>query len=426
MRGTRGGRNVHRRRPPEDWGTALRRTPVSLWRDDIDHWAAALTYYTVLAIFPGLLVALSVMSLTFPGAAPELIGHVTALVPANSRGDVHRALLDLADQRQAAWLLIVVATVSSVVSAYNYLSVFRRVQHAMHGVEDHRPAWRHIHRTLLTALGLLGLLIVSATALILTGGAVRTLGRALGTGEAVAAGWSALKWPLLMVLVAGLVLILFRTGPPAGRAPGRGAAGGALAVVLWLGASAGFALYASHVSTYNRLYGPLAGVIVFLVWLWLTNLSLLAGAQFNAELAKLRRPGGTARDGSGPGAAASAPAPAGPVGPAPAGQPGAPPAPPGPGTGPGPGPGSTAAGPVDPPAAAPWPPAAAPPLPPVPPGLPPAAVPPGLPSAAVPPCPSPAAVPPGPPPAVPPRAVPPRPAAPGDAARLAPTPRPPA
>ncbi|QKV67943.1 YihY/virulence factor BrkB family protein [Streptomyces harbinensis] len=388
MRGTRGGRNVHRRRPPEDWGTALRRTPVSLWRDDIDHWAAALTYYTVLAIFPGLLVALSVMSLTFPGAAPELIGHVTALVPANSRGDVHRALLDLADQRQAAWLLIVVATVSSVVSAYNYLSVFRRVQHAMHGVEDHRPAWRHIHRTLLTALGLLGLLIVSATALILTGGAVRTLGRALGTGEAVAAGWSALKWPLLMVLVAGLVLILFRTGPPAGRAPGRGAAGGALAVVLWLGASAGFALYASHVSTYNRLYGPLAGVIVFLVWLWLTNLSLLAGAQFNAELAKLRRPGGTERDGSGPGAAASAPTaagPAGPAGPAPAGQPAAPPA-----------------------------------------RLPPAAVPPGLPSAAVPPCPSPAAVPPGPPPAVPPRAVPPRPAAPGDAARLAPTPRPPA
>ncbi|GAA2374067.1 YihY/virulence factor BrkB family protein [Streptomyces carpaticus] len=396
MRGTRGGRNVHRRRPPEDWGTALRRTPVSLWRDDIDHWAAALTYYTVLAIFPGLLVALSVMSLTFPGAAPELIGHVTALVPANSRGDVHRALLDLADQRQAAWLLIVVATVSSVVSAYNYLSVFRRVQHAMHGVEDHRPAWRHIHRTLLTALGLLGLLIVSATALILTGGAVRTLGRALGTGEAVAAGWSALKWPLLMVLVAGLVLILFRTGPPAGRAPGRGAAGGALAVVLWLGASAGFALYASHVSTYNRLYGPLAGVIVFLVWLWLTNLSLLAGAQFNAELAKLRRPGGTERDGSGPGAAASAPAPAGP---APAGQPGAPPAPPAPGTGPCPGPGSTAAGPVDPPAAAPWPPAAAPPRPPVPPA---------------------------PAPVVPPRAVPPRPAAPGDAARLAPTPRPPA
>ncbi|MFB4195629.1 YihY/virulence factor BrkB family protein [Streptomyces carpaticus] len=407
MRGTRVGRNVHRR-PPEDWGTALRRTPVSLWRDDIDHWAAALTYYTVLAIFPGLLVALSVMSLTFPGAAPELIGHVTALVPANSRGDVHRALLDLADQRQAAWLLIVVATVSSVVSAYNYLSVFRRVQHAMHGVEDHRPAWRHIHRTLLTALGLLGLLIVSATALILTGGAVRTLGRALGTGEAVAAGWSALKWPLLMVLVAGLVLILFRTGPPAGRAPGRGAAGGALAVVLWLGASAAFALYASHVSTYNRLYGPLAGVIVFLVWLWLTNLSLLAGAQFNAELAKLRRPGGRERDGAGPGAAASGPAPAGS---APSGQPGPPP-----GSDPGPGPGTTATGPADPPAAAPWPPAAAPPIPLAPPGPPPAVLPPGLPSSAVPPC---------PPPAVPSRAGPPRPAPPGDASRLAPTPRPP-
>ncbi|MFD7512881.1 YihY/virulence factor BrkB family protein [Streptomyces sp. NPDC059853] len=414
MSGTRGGRNVHRR-PPKNWGKALRRTPVSLWRDDIDHWAAALTYYTVLAIFPGLLVALSVMSLTFPGAAPELIGHVTALVPANSRGDVHRALLDLADQRQAAWLLIVVATVSAVVSAYNYLSVFRRVQHAMHGVEDHRPTWRHIHRTLLTALGLLGLLIVSATALILTGGAVRTLGRALGTGEAVAAGWSALKWPLLMVLVAGLVLVLFRTGPPAGRALGRGAAGGALAVVLWLGASAGFALYASHVSTYNRLYGPLAGVIVFLVWLWLTNLSLLAGAQFNAELAKLRRPDEPGRNGTGPGTAPPAQLP----------------------------PGTAQAAPgtalATRPAATPWPPAAVPPPPgsppgAVPPGLPPAAVPPGLPPAVVPPglppAPAPpgfpaAAVPPCPPPPVPPRGAPHRPAPPGDASRLAPTPHPP-
>ncbi|WP_432747538.1 YihY/virulence factor BrkB family protein [Streptomyces sp. JH002] len=289
MRGARIRRLIHRR-PPTYWRKALRRTPVSLWRDDIDHWAAALTYYTVLALFPGLLVALSVMSLTWPGAAPELIGHVTALVPANSRADVHDALRDLADQRGAASVLIVVATVSAVVSAYNYLSVFRRVQHAMHGVQDNRPAWRHIHRTLLTALGLLGLLVVSATALILTGGAVRTIGRALGTGEAVAAGWSALKWPLLMLLVAGLVMILFHTGPPAGRAPGRGVAGGVLAMLLWLVASAGFALYASHVSTYNRLYGPLAGVIVFLVWLWLTNLSLLAGAQFNAELARLRLP----------------------------------------------------------------------------------------------------------------------------------------
>ncbi len=275
------------RRPPARWAVALRRTPVSLWRDDIDHWAAALTYYSVLAVFPTLLVAMSVTGLAHPAAAQELIGEVTSLFPAGSGSEVRAALQDSAGRRSAAWLVVAVGSASAWLSAYNYLSVFRRVLHGMHGVVDRRPPWRAVPRTMLTALGLLGLLVCSATVLILTGGAVRSLGRLLGTGEAGSTAWNVLKWPLLLVLVTGLVLTLFRTGPPGTRAPRRSAPGGALAVLLWLIASAGFALYASGVPTYNRLYGSLAGVIVFLVWLWVSNLTLLAGAQFNAELARL-------------------------------------------------------------------------------------------------------------------------------------------
>ncbi|WP_079031941.1 YihY/virulence factor BrkB family protein [Streptomyces specialis] len=277
------------RLPYRHWGTALRRTPVSLWRDDIDHWAAALTYYSVLAVFPTVLVALSLASLAHPSAAPELIGQLSALVPADSRYEVRTALVHLADQHSAAWLLAVIGTISALVSAYNYLSVFRRVLHGMSGVVDRRPPWRAVPRTVLTALGLLALLVASATVLVLTAGAVRVIGRVLGMGEAGTMAWNLMKWPLLLALVTGLVLVLFRTGPSGARPPHRGVPGGALAVLLWLAASVGFALYASHVSTYNRLYGSLAGIVVFLVWLWVSNLTLLTGAQFNAELTKLCR-----------------------------------------------------------------------------------------------------------------------------------------
>lgn len=282
------------------WWVAFRRTPVSLWRDDIDHWAAALTYYSVLAVFPTLFVALSLLGMAHPAAGPELIGHVSALVPANSRQDVYTALTDVTEQRSAAWVLIIVGVASAVLAAYNYLSIFRRVLHAMHGVADRRPPWRAIPRTTLTALGLLGLLVASAAALILTSEAVRAIGRVLDLGEGGSTAWTVFKWPLLVVLVATLVLVVFRTGPDEARSPQRALPGGALAVLLWLVASAGFALYASHVSTYNRLYGSLAGIVVFLVWLWVSNLALLSGAQFNAELAKLARPVGVGAGGPDP------------------------------------------------------------------------------------------------------------------------------
>lgn len=259
-----------------------------MWRDDVDHWAAALTYYSVLALFPTLLVAVSVIGLAHPSAAQALIDHVTAMVPASSRPDLRSALQDMTEQRAGAWLLMAAGAGSALLSSYNYLSIFRRVQHSMHQVADHRPAWRAMPRTLLTAVCLLILLVSSAMVLILTGDAVRALGRLLGTGTMAVAAWDALKWPLLLFLVAGLIMVLFRSGPPEARRVAHGVPGGALGVLLWLVTSAGFALYASQVGTYSRLYGSLAGIIVFLVWLWVSNLALLTGAQFNAELVKSR------------------------------------------------------------------------------------------------------------------------------------------
>ncbi|MFE3740264.1 YihY/virulence factor BrkB family protein [Streptomyces sp. NPDC059096] len=300
---------------------ALKRTPLALWHDDAADRAAALTYYAVLAIFPALLVTVCSIGLAGPDASGKLANQVASIVPGQSRALVHSSLEEMARQRSAAWLLATFGTVGALWSSSSYLGVFRRGLHAMHGAVDHRPPWRTAPRIALTACALLALLVTSAITLVLTGEAAAAVGRMLGMGTAVQWVWKALKWPLLLAIAAVLVLMVFRTGPPGTRRLRRALPGGILAVVLWLLTSAAFAVYTAHAGTYNRLYGSLAGVIVFLVWLWVTNLSLLAGAQFNAELARGEPVRDGAPAGSLPGPAVGAPAGAavadGPAAPAP-------------------------------------------------------------------------------------------------------------
>ncbi|MFJ4922886.1 YihY/virulence factor BrkB family protein [Streptomyces sp. NPDC088725] len=282
--GARPRRPLGGRLPRGRYLGALRRVPIAMWNDDATDRAAALTYYAVLAIFPALLVTVCCIGLAGPEATGKFADQVTSLVPAQSQNLVHSVLEEMTKQRSAAWLLASFGTVGALWSASSYLGIFRRALHIMHGAVDHRPPWRTAPRIALTACALLALLVTSAFTLVLTGEAAGALGRMLGMGSAASLAWSGLKWPLLFALAAVLVLIVFRNGPPGTRRLRRALPGGFLAVALWLLTSAGFALYTSHAGTYNRLYGSLAGVIVFLVWLWVTNLSLLAGAQFNAEL----------------------------------------------------------------------------------------------------------------------------------------------
>jgi len=274
-----------------EWGRALRRTPVSVWDDDVTDWAAALTYYAMLALLPALLVTVSAVGLAGRAAIDSLIRNVTALLPAQSGGLMEGVLRDMAarDERSTAWLLAAFGTAGALWFSSSYLSVFRRALHSMLGVKDRRPVWRTVPATVLTAVILLATLVATVFVLMLSGELARKLGQFLGVGGALTDAWNTLRWPMLLCLSAVLALLLFRTGPRELRGVRNGGPGGALGVLLWLVASGGFALYASHVPTYHRLYGSLAGIVVFLVWLWFSNLALLCGAQFNAELAKQRR-----------------------------------------------------------------------------------------------------------------------------------------
>ncbi|WP_055553894.1 YihY/virulence factor BrkB family protein [Streptomyces kanamyceticus] len=278
--------------PPASRGstrlTALRRTPVSLWNDDVSDWAAALTYYAILALLPAMLVTVSLISLVSPGTTQSLITEVTDWAPAESGRSLHAALSEMTDARSAALTVVIAGGVSALWSASSYSAVFRRALHAMHGVEDARPAWRKAHRVLMTALTLLALLVASALLLVISGSLAESVGRSLGFGDAGQTAWNILRWPALVCLVGLLVLVLFRNAPPAARGWRKILPGGAVAALLWLLSSGLFTLYASGFGTYGKLYGSLAGVVVFLVWLWVSNLALLAGAQYTVELDRVR------------------------------------------------------------------------------------------------------------------------------------------
>ncbi|MFK0168851.1 YihY/virulence factor BrkB family protein [Streptomyces sp. NPDC090306] len=257
-----------------------------MWNDDITDYAAALTYYAILAVLPAMLVMVISFGLISPETAEQFITHVTDYAPAESGAELHEVLTRTLRADSTAWTLIVAGSASALWSASSYLAVFRRALHRMHRVGDQRSTLRRAHRIVLTALALLGLFVVSVLVLLLTGPLAEAVGRVLGLGETAAWAWSLLRWPLLLLLVAVLVVVVFHTGPAAAYRRRHSLPGGMLAAALWLTVSAGFAFYASALSTYSRLYGSLAGVVVFLIWLWLSNLALLSGAQFTAELAR--------------------------------------------------------------------------------------------------------------------------------------------
>ncbi|MGA5097143.1 YihY/virulence factor BrkB family protein [Streptomyces lavendulocolor] len=278
------------RREPGAYARAMARTPVAVWEDDLTDWAAALTYYAVLAVFPGLLVLVFSLALLGTGSPQEVVAQLGAFVPKTARPVLAQALGGSGEEPSVRWVLVVLTAGAALWSASSYLAVFRRALHAMYGVPDCRPAWRTLPAILLRASTVLALLVSGVLTLTAAERVARAIGRGTGTDHQAALVWAGLKWPLLFGVGVALVLLLFRSGPPESRGVRQTVAGGALAVLLWLLASLGFAFYAAHVATYDRLYGSMAGVVAFLVWLWVSHVVLLAGAQFNAELARDGRP----------------------------------------------------------------------------------------------------------------------------------------
>ncbi|WP_188187698.1 YihY/virulence factor BrkB family protein [Nonomuraea sp. SYSU D8015] len=276
--------------PRRSWWNVLRRTVVEFKDDRVQDLAAALTYYAVLSVFPALIVLVAVFGLLGRNDTAALVGSVVVLVPAEVRTLIVKGAEAAQHGGGAASVVAVAGLVLALWSASGYVAAFIRAGNAIYDIEEGRPFWKTTPlRIGLTVLATV-LLALGAIAVTLTGDIAEAVGGALNLGPAVVVMWNILKWPLMVLVAAGLIMLLYWAAPNV-RQPGMRwiSPGSVLAVALWVVVSGGFALYVAYFGSYGRTYGALGGVVVFLVWLWLSNMALLFGAELDAELMRERR-----------------------------------------------------------------------------------------------------------------------------------------
>ncbi|MCW3069522.1 MAG: hypothetical protein JWL67_2147 [Solirubrobacterales bacterium] len=278
------------RLPRHAWGGVLRRTVSEFRADDLTDMAAALTYYGVLAIFPALIALVSILGLVGHSATQPLIENLGKVTPGPAKTIFTSAIENVQRGRGTAGVALVAGLAVALWSASGYVAAFMRASNRIYDVEEGRPIWKTIPVRLGVTSVIVVLLAVSSVAVVLTGGLARQVGSLVGVGSSAVTAWDIAKWPVLLVLVSLMLAILYWASPNVKQPGFRWLSPGAIcAVVLWVIASGLLALYVANFSSYNKTYGALAAVVVFLIWLWISNIAVLLGVELNAALERGRR-----------------------------------------------------------------------------------------------------------------------------------------
>jgi membrane protein len=271
------------------WWHVLKRTVSEFKDDNLTDWAAALTYYGILAIFPALIVLVSILGLVGESATQPLIDNLGTVAPGPAKEIFTNAIENLQGSQGAAGVLFVVGLLGALWSASGYVAAFMRASNAIYDIDEGRPIWKTLPVRVSLTLVLLALLAITTLAVVLTGGLAQRVGDLIGLGSTAVDVWNYAKWPVLLLVVSFMFALLYWAAPNVKQPGFRWVSpGGILAVVGWLIASGAFAFYVGNFGSYNKTYGALGGVIVFLVWLWISNIMILLGAEFNAELERER------------------------------------------------------------------------------------------------------------------------------------------
>ncbi len=253
--------------------------------------AAGLTYYAIFAVAPSLLVLVSLLGLL--GDADRIVDRVmvavTQVAPDVEVGTV-RTIVENLTRQQGAGIALVGGIVVALWSASAYVNAFGRAMNQIHEVDEGRPIWKLRPIMLLITLVILLLAVTICVALVLTGPVARMVGALVGLSDEAVVVWGVVKWPVVLMLVVLIVAILYWATPNVRQGRFRWlSAGAGVAIALWILATAGFGFYLSRFGSYDATYGALAGVIVFVLWLWITNNALLLGAELDVELERVRQ-----------------------------------------------------------------------------------------------------------------------------------------
>jgi membrane protein len=271
--------------------TGVLRSTVTEFRDDnLTDWAAALTYYSVLGIFPALLILVSILGLVGESATQPLIDNVQTVAPGPAQEIFTSALENIQDTRKTAGMLFVAALATALWAASGYVGAFMRASNSIYEMEEGRPLYKTLPVRFGLTLVLVVLLAATVIGVTITGGLAQQIGDLVGVGSTAVEVWQIAKWPVLLLIVSLMVALLYWAAPNV-KQPGFRwiSPGSLLAVFGWVVGSAAFTFYVSNFGAYNKTYGALGGVIVFLIWLWLSNLMVLLGAELNAVLERGRK-----------------------------------------------------------------------------------------------------------------------------------------
>ncbi len=273
------------------WRYTAKAAFVEFQRDQCTDQAAALTYYSVLSVFPAILALVSLLGLF--GQGERTTTALLDIVRQLGQGQVADQLKGPIDQMvnaRGAGLVLVVGLAGAIWSASGYVGAFGRSMNRIYQVDEGRPVWKLRPVVLLITVGLIVMAALVLVGLVVSGPVAQAIGEAVGLGEQGLTVWKVLKWPVMLGIVIVMVAVLYYATPNVKQPRFRWVSvGAAVAILVWVLASVAFGFYVSNFSSYNKTYGSLAGVIVFLLWLWITNLALLFGAEVDAELERTRQ-----------------------------------------------------------------------------------------------------------------------------------------
>jgi membrane protein len=268
---------------------ALRNSVREFQSDNLTVWAAALTYYAILSLFPGLLVLVAVLGLLSDSLTQDLLETVAPIVPGPVREIFTAAVANIQQGQGRAGLAAIIGLLIALWSASGYVAGFMQASNAIYDVPEGRPIWKKLPVRLGITLAVGVLLVASILIVVVSGRLAEKLGGLMDLSGPTVSAWNIIKWPVLALLVSLMFAILYWAAPNVRHGGFNWVTpGGLTAVVLWIIVSLGFGVYVANFARYNETYGALGGVIVFLIWMWLSNLAILYGAEVNAELERQR------------------------------------------------------------------------------------------------------------------------------------------
>lgn len=268
------------------WVATLKRTALEFREDNLTDWAAALTYYSLLSLFPALIAMVSLIGIFGDPQTTtrSLTQIVTEIGPESAAETFSGPIESVVANRSAAGFALVLGLAVALWSASGYVGAFMRASNVIYEAEEGRPFWKLRPLQLAVTLLLISMMALLLVGLVLTGPVVSAVAKPIGVGSTAVDVWNVAKWPAMALVFITMVSVLYYASPNAKLRGFRWVTPGSLvAIVVWAVASALFALYVANFGSYDKTYGTLGGLVALLVWLWISNLAILFGHQLNAE-----------------------------------------------------------------------------------------------------------------------------------------------